>query len=511
MLSTCLILASLAPAEAAPPPPTLRELCIRAPHVVLARPADPHSPTRFTVLAVLRGKDLRAGEKLTPMGVTAKQVQSFDEVDPRTRAPRPRKVGLALLFLEPARSNSEHSSYRVVQAGFRLSTDDDRVLTPSTEKGGGPQVVPGVRWAALVETVRSDLAAVDRLRAARRLARPAHRVRALTDWVQRRRGELAQLPSPSPGDLSPSGWYELATEVFDWIFEDATPAEALAAARLYASLNRGEVPRLKSPAFATTDGRKLLLETALDAKHSSAERQQALQLLAAPITLAKADDAERAALAEKLRGALSVKDDGFQIQAARAVVALIQGDGKKEANVQTVNALAGAYRAAEPGPCRDELAWALCRVASAEQYRELTSNPPGVCVRLSEFAHEGNEVTFFLDLRTGRAEVCGQPTLVIEKLGAAGVVAETKKLPLAVLNLERPWTDGVADSSLAVRLDLPKLIVLPVANPRGRNKPAPAVYRFRVEGTVGKGSERRTWRSEPRKITVSPAPPGERF
>jgi len=270
MLS-CVIIAALATAAEAPKsPPTLRELCIRAPLVVLARPVDPYLPNRFTVTAVLRGKGVKVDDELLPQGLSELAVRSFDGIDPETKKPRPRRVEAALLFLERAKASGKHSPFRVLPVGYRLCTDDDRVLTPAPvvlDDDKGPQlfVASSVKWADLLRVVRGDVTAVDRLYAARKLPRPQQRVRALTDWLQRRRGELTQSPSAT-SDVSPGGWYELATDAFDWIFEDATPAEAWASVRLYAALHRGEVPHLTVPVFASLEGRSVLTAAALDEK-----------------------------------------------------------------------------------------------------------------------------------------------------------------------------------------------------------------------------------------------------
>src|SRR5262245_59448410 len=140
MLSTCLLIASLAPAdtlearETLQPslrvPPALRQMCIRAPAVVLARPVDPLKPTQFTVAEVLRGKGVKVGDRISA-GLIQKEVESFDEPDLETKKPRPRKVVLALLFLEPAEVDGKLAPYRVQTDGYRFCTDDGRVLTPA--------------------------------------------------------------------------------------------------------------------------------------------------------------------------------------------------------------------------------------------------------------------------------------------------------------------------------------------------------------------------------------------
>src|SRR4051794_13199095 len=78
---------------------TLRKLCIDAPAIVLAEPVDPITPTRFKVLLTLRGKGLRPGQIVAPVGLTAREVQTFVEIDAKTGKGRPRRINQALLFL----------------------------------------------------------------------------------------------------------------------------------------------------------------------------------------------------------------------------------------------------------------------------------------------------------------------------------------------------------------------------------------------------------------------------
>jgi hypothetical protein len=218
-------------------------------------------------------------------------------------------------------------------------------------------------------------------------------------------------------------------------------------------------------------------------------------------------------LIERLRPLLADADGDLQGQTALALVALSRDEASKikSAPLAVVNALAAAYRAAEPGQPRDELAWSLCRLASPEQYREITTNPAGTCVRLSDFSLDGEEITFFLDLELNGGKVCERPMLVLEKLGAKGEVTTTTKLRLTIENLEVRWSDGVGDGAVAVRLELAKLITPENQNQKGggarsrRTAPAAASYRVRVEGSVGKDKDRRPWRSEPRRFSIGAA------
>ncbi len=526
MLSTCLLLAALGPAETKEllhPPPTLRELCINAPVVVLARPVDPVTPTRFDVLTVLRGKErVKVGQRLAPVGLVEKDMTSFDEADPDTKKPRPRRIDQALLFLQPG-----EGSLTVLRTGFRLCTEDGRVLLPAAALGEAASSLPlhvadGITWAALLRRVRADVAAVDRLHMLRRLGRPAERTRGLLDWVEKRRTEFGRTESLRPHDLKPGGWGRLGYQVFDWIFASDEPGSCWAAIKLYAELNGGEVPRLNVPAFSSARGREFLARTAENDRLLLGDRRRAVQLLGQPITLwpgtgsrrdaRPAGDREREELLERLRPLLAVRDEDFRIALVRTMLGLSRPGDEQPAKppAALVDALASAYRSAPLGNFRDELARVLCE-AAPERYRGLSSNPVGARACLADLHYERGELTFFLDLRTGAGKMFEAPTLVLERPGALGFIAETKRLPLPVLNLEGGWASGVGGNVfLAVRLDLGRVITLPQPTPGNRNKPTTTLWRVRVEGSIGKGKDRQTWKSEARRIAIRPlVPAGE--
>jgi hypothetical protein len=524
MLPVCLVLATLAPAdnlrEAGPASPTLRELCIDAPVVVLARPVDPVVPVRFTVLSVLRGKEVRVGQVLAPRGLVEKEVRFFDESDPQTRKPRPCRIDQALLFLRPGKSGLE-----VMPTGFRLCSEDGRVLVPVAALGEKSEAKPlrvagGVTWVALTERVRADLASVDQLHVLRNLGRGGRRTRRLLDWVQKRRTEFGSPATLSPGDLAPVGWGKLGYQVFDWIFERESRADCWEAVKVYADLNRGEAPKLSSPVFSSPAGRQFLLAIAGDRKQLAGDRRRALEVLAQPITLWPPRDssawlsaAEQEEFLEQFRLLLTDRDHDLK----RAVVAAMlqvsrpgKGQAPRPAEV-LVNTLAEMYRPTPPGAYRDELARTLCQVAP-EKYRKLSGNPVGVCACLEGFQLGNGELRFLVDLRLVKHTVFEQPALVLEKLDANNRVVETKRAPLPVLNLPAAWPRGVSgDQVLAVQVELARVIPVPQIN-QGRSPrdgvPAPTTWQVRVEGSVGQGTAKQPWKSEARRIIVRPVRPG---
>jgi hypothetical protein len=496
MPERCLLvaLALLLPGSArAGGPPSLRKLCIDAPAVVLAAPLDPAAPVRFRVLAVLRGRGIEAGQTLAPTGLTLAAVQTFDESEAATQTRRPRCVSLALLYLR------EGPGHALLPGGLRLCTDDGRVLAPAGPKGA-LEVRPALRWPRVLARARADVAEVDRLLGYRRLARPRRRTEALLDWVQRHRGDFGAAAEPGREDECPGGWEELQLAVFDWALEGASPADAWAVVRLYAELNRGEVPQRSAASFAGAAGRAFLAGVAGNDRALTADRLRALHLLADRAVLwpagAAPTAAEQEALLDALAALLPAKEEALRAALARTLCCLSRPEGKElylRRSNRALPALLAAYRGAAPGPARDELSAALCAMVGAEQWKELTGNPPGVSACLRELEVSGGTATFWLALRSGSAGVYEQPVLLLEKLGPLSFVMESRRLPLAALNLERGWAAGWDGTELlAVRMDLPGLV-------------PGSTYRLRVEGFVAKGKERQKWRSEPKRFMVPAA------
>jgi hypothetical protein len=474
-------------------PVPLRRLCLGVAAVVLAEPLDPVTPTRFRVLASLRGP-LKAGEPVAPAGLDPELVRSFEDPDLAQKKPRPRRVTQALLFLEP-----DGKGWKVPPGGARMCGEDGQTVAPTGPRGA-MEARRGVRWSVVVTRVREDLAALEQLNAYRRIGRPSRRAEALMGWVQARKAEFSATP---PGtDESPAGWDRLQLDVFDWIFAAATPEAAWRAVGLYAELNQGELPRLVTPVFSTPAGRSLLAGIASDGKRLLGERTRALRLLAARPTLrpgapelergaSAMDKAEQEGLLGQATKLLSEKDDQFRVWLAQAIVGLSEAaDGKLR---KALPSLMRAYRESQPGPGRDELAMTLCALAPPEQWKELTGNPAGYCACLRDLSLSDNTLTFWLSLKTPGPAVFEAPTLIVEKLGTLGFVAETKRFPVEPKNLAG-WAAGWdGEDSLVVQLDVSKL--------------APgSIYRAKVEGFAGQGKGRVKWTSEPKKFQIPNRP-----
>jgi hypothetical protein len=482
---------------------TLRKLCIDTPVIALAAPLDPTTPTRFKVLLPLRGKGLRVGQTLAPAGLTARDVQTFEEPETRSGKPRPRRISQALLFL----TNGE--TPRLILGGLRLCTEDGQVLAPvatgfSTQKTTSLEVRPRLNWWRVVARVRSDIATVDRLQAYRRFTRPHRRAQALLDWVRRHRGEFSAGSVPGLEDEMPAGWEDLQIAIFDWAVEGASPTDGWEAVRLYAELNNGELLQLRSPIFSSPQGRAFLAAVAANEKLPFTDRARALRLLGERITLwPSAEDLRRGAralpakeqegLLDQLARLLENSDETYRPALVRTIARLSIPEVRTlsaRRSDKALPALLTTYRASKPGAGRDELSAAVCALAPPNQWKELTGNPAGVCAWLGDMERTGATVSFWLHLRSGTEMVYEEPVLVLEKLGTLGFVSETKRLPLRPINLERAWALGWnAAEPLAVRQDLPAL--------------APGtIYRLRVEGTIGKGKDKQKWQSEPKRFLV---------
>lgn len=469
------------------PPVPLRRLCIDAPAIVLGVPLDPVAPKRFRVQAVLRGS-VKVGEEIAPEGLTAARVQTFEEPNVAEGKPRPRRIATALLFLEPSASGK---GWRLAAGGMRCCSEDGATLA-IVNRRGSLAVQENTRWVGVVSRVRQDLAAVEQLEGYRRLGRPARRVQAMLSWVQERKSEFTAQGIGT--DESPAGWDRLQQEVFDWVFAAAEVEDAWRGVNLYAELNQGEVPRLRSPTFASAAGREFLVKIAGDARLLLGERTRAVQLLptqAVSIT----DNHERDTLLKQLLPLLTEKNEAYRIALAQAVIRLSEtNDPARPRNPQALPAVLQAYKDSQPGPAREELALALAVFAPPGQWKELTGNPPGVVACLRDFEKQENTLTFWLTLRTPSGAVYEAPTLVIERLNTLGFTAETKRFPVEVKNLDRPWSAGWnGDEALVVQIN--------VATLTSNNN-----YRVKVEGFLGKNKDRQKWTSEPRKFRIPPRP-----
>jgi hypothetical protein len=465
-----------------------RELVIRSAHVVLAVPLDPVNPDKFRVVEVLRGRELKRGSLVAP-DLTRYEARTFDPPVPPITEPQPRRIALALLFLGP--QSAKGKGVPLVPGGLRFCTEDARVLAPVIHREALRPArytleVQDTSWPQLLFQTGRDAAEVERLFAGKQLSRPEQRRNALLDWVRRHRRDFGS---------KENGWGELEEKVFDWIQEDCGPEEAWQALHLQAEVHGGVLPTLRRPVFGSPAGREFLTARILDDKALLGDRTRALTLLRDPLTLQKPQpltELEQSRLLDQLiplldREKSRILDVHFRAALACTVAHLSRPGSGLPVLTRAVEPLMAVYRSETPGLSRDELADAICGLATAEQWKNLTGNPPGVLVTLRDLEKNPDKVHFWLCLRPGSPTVFDQPTLQLTRLGSFGLPAETRKEPLAAVNLPRPWKEGWTGAEYL-------LVEIPI---RGLT---PGTWRLSVTGTAGK--ERSAWTSEPKRFVI---------
>jgi hypothetical protein len=485
-----LVLLAGVPARAGTPPLlTLRELTVRADAVVLAEPADRTSAGRVRVRELLKGAAPRPGAVVA--------VGGLDACVRRGEQPDWDRVDATLLFLRAGPAGR----FDLVASGVRLHTRDGEVWWPAQPRGAdGFRMVPqeGVSWGAAVLRVRSDAAEATRLLAACGLADAALRDRSLLEWVERHRNEFSDgresaagrlsFGTRNPGgyvkgavDLDTRGWGELQLLPFTRVLEGRVPADCWRAVSLYAELHGGAAPPGAAAAFASREARALLLAVARDGRQLAGQRARALRLLGEPAVSAAvpADGGEREALLGGLLPLLGDREPARRGLAARAVA---QACGRERPPPErVVEALARAYKAEPPGPARNALAETLYDLAGPGRWPVPAGRPRGGLALIRDLGLRDNKLFFWVTLRAEpAASVREPPTLMLERLGDDGSVAETKKQPL---RLPSPDWHGGPLYAEAVHTDL-----------------KPGTWRLRVTGVTG--PEKAAWESEPRTLRV---------
>ncbi len=471
-----------------------RQLVVFSNAVVRAAVLEDSAPKQFRILEVMRG-GLHAGDTLALDDLGPHDLRVHEENLPDGQKPPRRRIAEALLFLGPADGKGARQP---VFSGLRFRTEGGEVLAPRQFENPGPYLLavqPEADWDALLRQVRADCLAHDRLLAARGLARPGSRCRALLEWVERHRTDFG---SPT------HGWGHLEQDVFQWVLASGDREECWEAVRRYAELNRGAVPPLPAPAFARPGGRDGLLRVALSDARLEGDRVRALVVLAHPHTLWSETPGtaarpltgkEQEDLIDGLVPLLKAKSAAIRAAAARALNA---ASAPREHQTQrALGALTAAYRAEPPGPARDEIAAATYAIGGPAHWQEVSGNPRGLFARLHDFGHRDGKVFFWLHLETGGLAVHECPTLLLEWLDPrrGSGVAERKEQPLPVVNLRRPWNEGW-DGNTYLLVEVPTGAL------------GEGTWRVTVRGTAGKDGDKVKWAAEPRTFAVKLPAPG---
>jgi hypothetical protein len=497
-----------------------RELVVQAHTVVRAEVLEPLAPKRFRVLEVLRGSGVRVGDTLAYGNLEPYHLHVLPMNLPPGQEPPRLRVLEALLFLQAPEGKG---TPQPVLSGLRFWNADGSVLVPEQWNNPGPYqltVYPEVDWDALVRKVRADSVEYNRLLTARGLTRPGPRCRALLEWLERHRREFGTLSGiwtwtptrpwrpglafPTPASRLYDGWGNLEQDVFQWVLAAGDVEECWAAVQLYAELNRGAAPQLRTPAFGRRGGRELLLGLALSEGQLEGDRVRALTLLGnlqtlwtetAEKSIRRLTEKEQADLIDRLSPLLRDRSAAVRAAAARTLHAASAppGGGEHETK-RALAALTAAYRREPPGEARDEIAAAVHALGGPGHWQELTGNPRGLFGRLHDFGHRDGQVFFWLHLETPGLSVFECPNLTLERL-EAGKAVETNTEPLRVANLPRAWKDGW-DGGPYLLVEVPTGTL------------AAGTWRVTVRGTAGQDKDKVKWAAEPRTFAVKPRPVG---
>lgn len=495
------LLCLAAPAPAAAPARPMRALIVDAETVVVAAPADPQDPARLRVLHTCLGSALKEGDVFE-----IDNLSSYDlTVSSAGGAPgrKPARVTEALFFLGPEKAGPP-PAFPLVPFGMRLRTADEAYYPYASESSRKCFLTAyrrGFSWDDLLRAADADAAEVRRVRSLKAISDAHRRNVALLDWAERHRREFGGGLGMEDGEEPSSGWGSLEQDVFTWVLESQIPEDGWAAVKLYAELNQGWLPDLKTPAFGTRAGRSLLLAVAGDRATLAGNRVRALELLARPPTLwppaAEAlDEMGQAALIDGVAPLL--KDADAPVRAA-ASQALLEASWPRPDALRTFRAdralpaLTEAYRAEAPGPVHDAIAEAVGAVAGPKRWQELTGNAHGVVAVLKEpQCRQAAEGDCRLVVLQGEEAVHEGATLVLERLDNAKVAEKKEKALHSMAPTSAHYPTARGDFFC-------EYFTFSMADC------TPGAWRLTIKGTAG--ADNAPWASEPRLLLLAPPPP----
>ena len=488
----------------------VRELIVQSESVVAAAPVGASAPGRFKVLRVLLGAGLKEGDF-----VESDDLSHYDLTVPKTEVGTDRKplhIAEVLLFLGPAPSGAPNSRRPLTPFGLRVLTAEGTVLFPKCREYHDEYLLfpyhSGVFWEELVRKAAADALEARLVRSLKAIDDPHRRNAALLDWVEGRRREFGGGLRMADDEEPTNGWGSLEQDVFKWIFETRIPADCWAAAKLYAGLNQGLLPFLKTPAFGTRAGRQLLLSVVADEGALDGHRARALEWLASPATLwspptplrmpgaaESLDDMEQAALIDRVIPLLKSANARIRAAAGRT---LLEASSPLPDSLKTFHtpralaALTTAYQAEPPGWTRGVLAEAVRVIAGPERWQELTGNAHGVVAVLAPECRQQTAASCLLGVMQSKEAIKDTPTLVLERLDYNHKVLETKEQPPANAAYDCVWPSerGGGDYCLYFTVDMADFM--------------PGLWRMTVNGVAG--DDKALWTSEPRLLRLAPAP-----
>ncbi len=495
---------------------TLRELILRADHIVVAEPVDPAAlagkDVKFVVREALRSRRVKAGDSVAIRDMDYYEFgrpfgRPTDATDRQEPAPRCKQALLFLRDPQPSRNApADPDGFALTPSGVRYWTDKGKVLAPRQYMNPGSYFFveqPGEDWAKLLDRTRDACEAIVAVRRLKEIADPAERNRALFDWIEKHEQEFTGTYFNGVGDFY-GGWGSLEHDVFVWILDSCRLDDALQAIKKWRSISKRQWfqwPSGDIPTFASIEGRKLLLRIAADPKEPIDDRQAALYRLGnslwpkgyleQPLGLSCVTAEENAELIDDVLQLTKVEDDQmrrFAVLVLRRAVSLPVGAKRRGGGTPTkqdvIDAITEAYQRHPPGYTRTEIAQTLIEIGGEDVWKQVSGNPGKILVKLQNCQFtRGGQLSFlvFKDPRQAIHELytAERPTLLLERLSddEPPRVLEQKSIELSELADDR-YTFGA-----------PKSISVPAGDL------AEGTWRLIITGKIGEGGQS-SWRSE---------------
>lgn len=435
---------------------TLRELIIRADHIVVAEPTDAAVLTgkdvKFVVREVLRSERVKPRDAIAIKDMSYYQFGSFFGLrgDPANNEEAAPRCKLALLFLnEPQATRAEPrdpSSFNLTASGVRYLTEQGKVMLPVQQINPGPYFFveqKGADWKSLLDQIKADCDAIAAVRRLKEIEDPADRNLAIFDWIEKHKGEFGGSYFDGVRDTH-TGWGSLEHDVFVWILDSCRLDDAMRAIKTWRAIDKNGFgwPTGEVPTFASAEGRKLLLRIAADKKESLGDRQSALYRLAGslwpkryldqPLGLSCVTPTELASLIEEVL--LLTKDEDaqlrrFAVYVLKSAVSLpVELRPKRPGNAalrdDVIAAIINVYHSDLPEYSRKEVAETLIQLGGEGVWEKVSGNPGKILVTLQncEFRRRqnGEELSFSIYQQVYQSMKdlysFAQPTLMLERL-----------------------------------------------------------------------------------------------